>query len=514
MSNFIKKRPILLFSSFALTTSLFGGSCDAYLSENQIEGITPKIVNGKLKSLSMYGSSSFIAVKSSLISKARKKAEMKAKRSFSQWLKEGISGNTLTKDILKQTEKTDQDGNTEGVAEEISMYADQMASNTSAVLSGIIKLDECMSPEDKTIYVRVGWKPSLSKMSANASNAIKESHKPKKKSAKKSASKTKNVDDGGSSVKIITVQTVGIGANQVNALNSALKQAVSQVFGEQFSATTNTSEVLVTAEATDSSGNSAGVALESSAMQESIKSKTKGLIHSYSIVSKKNGSSGLEITVSVKLAKYDKGLDSSKKSIVVLHPTYSAKNSSVNPSDFSRQLQDSIESELSASNLFNILDRENLGSINKEMNFISANGDLSEIARLGNMAGADRIVITSIEKYTSEEKERKVADRIIKKNLLTAKITLKIIDPATTRVVLSRNITVNRKSFNGELSIEKHIAYIGGRVSNAIGTTTGKRSHARGNRAERKRETQSVEKAEKEANAKYNKLKEESNEDW
>jgi len=155
-----------------LGSSLMAGSCDNYLSENMAEGITPKILKGKLVSLSIYAESSFLAPKGSLISKARRKAEMKAKRRFSEWLKESIAASTLTSDLMEQVEKTDQDGNTEGVAEEISMYADTMANSTESVLSGIIKLDECMSREDKTIYVRVGWKPSLSKMAADSRATI------------------------------------------------------------------------------------------------------------------------------------------------------------------------------------------------------------------------------------------------------------------------------------------------------------------------------------------------------
>ena len=168
----IGKTTRFVLLTLSISSSLMAGACDDYLSENLSSGITPKFVDGKLKSLSMYASSAFLAPKTSLINKARRKAEMRAKRSFSEWIKERIAANTLTADLLDQVEKTDQNGNTEGIAEEITQSADTITNGTESVLSGIIKLDECMDREGKEIFVRVGWKPSLSKAAADTRATI------------------------------------------------------------------------------------------------------------------------------------------------------------------------------------------------------------------------------------------------------------------------------------------------------------------------------------------------------
>ena len=47
-----------------------------------------------------------------------------------------------------------------------------MRSNTSAVLSGLVKLDECVDTEQKFILVELGWKPSLSAAAADTKSTI------------------------------------------------------------------------------------------------------------------------------------------------------------------------------------------------------------------------------------------------------------------------------------------------------------------------------------------------------
>lgn len=157
----------IAFATLAYT-GLVAGQCDEYLAEaNAISGVVPKIVEGKLKSLSMYSEKSFIAPKGSLINKARRQAEMSAKRDFSSWIKENVAANTLNEELMEAVEKTNSDGTTQGTAEEITRYSDLISNSTSSVLSGIIKLDECLDPSAKTIYVRMGWKPELSEMAAD-----------------------------------------------------------------------------------------------------------------------------------------------------------------------------------------------------------------------------------------------------------------------------------------------------------------------------------------------------------
>jgi hypothetical protein len=524
---------ILMSLGTLISTNVYAGICDEYLADaNAISGVVPRMQNGKLKSISMYGVQSFIAPKSSLINKARRQAELKAKRNFSEWTKEKIAANTLNEELLESAEITATDGSTKGYAEEISKYADYISSSTSSVLSGIVKLDECVDKADKTIYVRMGWKPSLSMMASSAVQTINK-QKPtvsqtsgsSSSAASATASKAHSIPKtsttnvtvtpttNGAGVKIIAVTVEGTGNTSAQALNAALKQAVSQVFGQQFSSSTTNLDTLVTESVTDSQGNTSGSALEASAMTEAIRSKTKGVIHSYNIVSTQPVDTGVSITVNVHLAKYDKGIDARKKSIVILPPAYKARNKGIDTQTFTASLQDSIESRLSSSGYFNILDRESLSEMKGEMNFIAENGDISEIARIGNMAGTDRIVITTVMHYSPQSTQRIVGERTITSNELNATVSIKVIDPATSQVVLSRNVAFNHHKLSGATNMQTHINLIASKAASMINRFSGNKMKSNRSNA-RPSSVLTVKQTKKEIDQNVEKLRSKSNDDW
>jgi hypothetical protein len=52
-----------------------------------------------------------------------------------------------------------------------------MKNDTSAVMSGVVKLDECVDAEGKYLLVRMGWKPEFSRAAAGAAGVMAESAK-------------------------------------------------------------------------------------------------------------------------------------------------------------------------------------------------------------------------------------------------------------------------------------------------------------------------------------------------
>ena len=104
--------------------------------------------------------------------------------------------------MLEQVEKTDQDGNTEGMAEEISSEIDVIRTNTSAVLSGLIKLDECVDRKEKVVMVAVGWKPSLSEAAAGTKQKITKEVKRGDSGSKSTSSGNASEGNGRSTTKI------------------------------------------------------------------------------------------------------------------------------------------------------------------------------------------------------------------------------------------------------------------------------------------------------------------------
>ena len=123
----------------------------------------------------MVGEASFVAPKSSLVRKAKKKAFSNAKADFVRFMKEDFAATDLISDLTNTIETTDNDGNTSGTAEEISAMVETMASNSSAVLNGIIPLGECVDVDSRLVMVQAGWKPELSEEATDAKQNIKKS---------------------------------------------------------------------------------------------------------------------------------------------------------------------------------------------------------------------------------------------------------------------------------------------------------------------------------------------------
>lgn len=169
-----KRIPVIALAiSLSLTAPVFA-NCSQFEAEAEaIEGVVPKLNDdGSIRAFVMYGEGTFIAAKRSLITQARRKAELRAKRAFSEWMEQNLQSETLTSDMLETVEETDSNGMSAGTATEISQAIDVMRTSTEAVLSGIIKLDECVDSNQKFVLVEMGWKPSLSAAAADTKSTI------------------------------------------------------------------------------------------------------------------------------------------------------------------------------------------------------------------------------------------------------------------------------------------------------------------------------------------------------
>lgn len=156
------------------TTSSVAASCADMLIESASGvGIHVRLSDvGEVEAIFSTGEGNFLAPKRSLINKARTAATLDAKRSFSAWLAEAVAGGTVASSLLEQVETTDQDGMTAGTASEITQIGESMASSTANVLSGLVKLDECVDTDEKYVLVELGWKPSLSEAAREVSSDL------------------------------------------------------------------------------------------------------------------------------------------------------------------------------------------------------------------------------------------------------------------------------------------------------------------------------------------------------
>lgn len=148
----------------------FEASAEAY------EGVVPKFNDdGSIRALLMYGEGTFLVAKRSLITSARREAELTARRAYSEFLNSNFDSNSEMSKITQTYEQTNSDGMTEGQAEELKTALDYMANSSSSVQSGLVKLDECVDTDGKYLLVEIGWKPEFSDAAAAASQKMADS---------------------------------------------------------------------------------------------------------------------------------------------------------------------------------------------------------------------------------------------------------------------------------------------------------------------------------------------------
>ena len=169
---------LIAFCPFASLATMAKADCSGFAADaGQTFGVSLKRDPETRKVLGFYmvGEASFVAPKSSLVRKAKKKAFNNGKADFVRFMKEDFVATDLISDLTNTIETTDSDGNTTGTAEEINAMVETMASNSSAVLSGIVVLGECVDVDSKLVMVQAGWKPELSEVAADAKQNIKKS---------------------------------------------------------------------------------------------------------------------------------------------------------------------------------------------------------------------------------------------------------------------------------------------------------------------------------------------------
>jgi hypothetical protein len=514
-------------------------SCDEYLKDAEaVEGVVPRFNDdGTIRAFVIFGEGTFLTPKRSLISKARRKAELRAKRAWSEWMNENLQSETIVSEWMEQEEITDEQGNTSGKVIELETQIDAMRSNTKAVLSGIVKLDECVDTSQKFVLVTLGWKPSLSKAAGNVKaskeNAVRPSEttatstqstasKQKKTKRNTSSSSERTTDKGdngkaGSSIRIVIVEVEGSGTNLRNATNDALRSAVAQIFGEQFAANIKSSELTETSEVSNSSGASVGVAVETSSTQTEMSSKTKGLIQSYEYIRKGKSDEGISVFLRVKLPKFESVIDPTKSTIIVLHPKISSalsgRTKSLNA--FRGSLQDNIVEVINRSKKLTVLDRRFLKDQVNELRLLSSgNSPVAELARVGNTVGADLMFITEITSYNKNFETRTVGNTTIKRSVFDSEVSIKVIDVATTNIMYSKRIVFRKRKFkspNPESKFGKQAGVeIGLSVAKKLGGGVIDGESGFGNASAQK----SPKEVSKRADRQFNKAKEEVKDDW
>ena len=524
---------LVSFLFFSASSSAVFASCDDFLNEFETTslGVSYKKdpETGRITALMMMGEANFLSPKSSLVRKAKKKALMNAKAEFVRFMKEDFSAADLTADLTNSIESTDQDGNTTGAVEEISSMAEIMSSSAESVISGIVVLGECVDKSEKVAMVLAGWKPELSTAAADAkqasSNPTPSSSNSASASDGQAGAASRSSDSGGTGsgsasskkvgITIITVEAEGEGGNLKQATNEAIRSAIAQVLGEKFASSQLSTDFTATAEVSNSEGQSAGVALETSTQYEVQASEVKGILSGYKYITKQELSDGIKVVLQVEIPKYESSIDKTKNTLIVFKPEIKKIDglTSSEANEITSEIRNSLENILNESGKLEVLDRAFLNKRNIELGTVAAgNNSMSEMARIGNLAGADFMLVTEFEKLSSEVEEKKVGNNLIVRQKFNGSANFKLIEVATSNIISSGSVPIRRLKFKKDNSLSLFSDKISISVSRQITRKIGGKVNA--SSAGSGDDTQNVRNAEKRADESMKKLEESVKDDW
>lgn len=432
-------------------------SCTEFEAEAEAyEGVVPKLDDeGSLRALVIYGEGTFTTSKRSLITAARREAELTARRAYSEFLNSQFESSSEFEKITQTYEKTNSKGMTDGQAQELKKALDYMSNSSSSVQSGLVKLDECVDTDGKYLLVEFGWKPSFSVAAGQVAVAMQQPVS--SGGADKIAS---NVVGGGSqgasnqttvrkgSVDYITVEVTGLGGNVSEATSEALRLAVSQVHGAKFASSSEVSNQIASLEASGSLG-SFGATVETKNVKSSTAMETSGIIESWRYLGDPEGVGGeVSTTVSVTLIKFVSSVDPSKRSVVVAEPVWTEFDNvaSDERQRFNSGLMSEIQSALTNSTVLQVVDRDSSEQINNELAIIGSSQNIEQLAKLGQTVGADFILVPSVDNFSHEQESRKVGNKTFERSIFNVTLTMKVVEVATSNAYdVSRFPFKNRK---------------------------------------------------------------------
>ena len=251
-----------------------------------------------------------------------------------------------------------------------------------------------------------------------------------------------------SKIETKTLEVNGTASDESSAINNALVEAISQINGAKIAAEVKTSLSQVsTKEGAD----------VKKTFDKNLSKITNGLVKSYRILSSEKDENLFKVKLSVQVSKFKKSVQTKRLRLAVV--PFRAANT-VKITDATKKFEGAItaqlENYLTQTRRFALVDRSFVKEQTKELNFIAGGAKNSmsneEIAKLGNRIGTDYLIVGRIEKanmYVTEKKS-KVSDTVKKTLTSNARITLRIIDVATTQIKFSDTY---EKSLNA--SIEK-----------------------------------------------------------
>ena len=255
-----------------------------------------------------------------------------------------------------------------------------------------------------------------------------------------------------SQIETVSVNSKGYGDGPESALNSALTQAIGQVNGRSID-----SDTLLTTTEKTSTKNDESDYLSSRDFKESIKSKTKGVVESYSIISNAKDDSGLWVAeITAQIARFKTSKSANRKRIAVIdligrQGCCLTAEGELNPDVAAYEVSSAISNFLVQSRKFTVLDRQYESETNTEQDRLSSDDvPITELAKLGQELVADYVLVGTINNLFLREQQRQMStvDRTITTIAGNAAVSYRIIDVPTGQIKFSQTLN---KNLNGKV---------------------------------------------------------------
>ncbi|WP_345796925.1 hypothetical protein [Castellaniella sp. MT123] len=226
-----------------------------------------------------------------------------------------------------------------------------------------------------------------------------------------------------------TVTADGQGVSRDEAIQSALVNAASQVFGVRLAAQSVVQGVSVDS-SVDHEDHSVLVSALNKNIQQTLNTPRNAPILGYDVnQASETPGNGWEATVTMRYAKFERlGADSNRRSVVVVS----------NNKQYRSLLVQTVGESLVGSRRFDVLNRENDALFQNEKAFI-AGGDAAgaEIARLSQASGADYLIVAQLQSLGVSNNQREtiaMTGEVLVKSAASGALQLQVIEFASRKV--------------------------------------------------------------------------------
>jgi hypothetical protein len=206
-----------------------------------------------------------------------------------------------------------------------------------------------------------------------------------------------------------------------------------------------------------------------------VQSETSGLIRSWAYVEKGDDSNGYKVVLSVVIPKYKSSLDPNKMTIIVIQPM-AGSDSIVQDQlfkDFASKVHSVLEQNLGQTVGLNVLDRQYLNLTEQEMGTISKSGNMEELAKLGNQAGGDLMLVPVIETFNYKLDSREIGGQTIERTVYNVTLSTKVIEVATSNIVDAKNFPIRNKKIKSDEPTIDMALFMAGRAVRHLSKSVG-----------------------------------------